>query len=39
MLNETPMSSKGVATAPVDGTGREIRGVRTRVNTKYYETL
>ncbi|MGC9136479.1 MAG: hypothetical protein ACP5H6_06455 [Caldivirga sp.] len=31
--NETPMSSRGVATTPVDGTGRKIRGMRTRVDS------
>jgi hypothetical protein len=32
-----PMSSKGVS--PVDGMGRETRGMRMRVDIKYHETL
>ncbi len=32
-----PMSSRGVS--PVDGTERKIRGMRTRVDMKYHETL
>jgi|ECHnycMinimDraft_1075156.scaffolds.fasta_scaffold00052_24 hypothetical protein len=31
------VSSRGVS--PVDGTEREIRGMRTRVNMKYHEIL
>ncbi|WP_292000145.1 hypothetical protein [Caldivirga sp.] len=40
-LNETPVSSRGsgLTTAPVDGMGKEIGGMRTRVNMKYHETL
>jgi len=32
MLNETPhvLEGSGLTTAPVDGMGREIRGMRTR---------
>jgi hypothetical protein len=32
-----PVSSKGVS--PVDGMGSRIRGMRTRVDMKYHETL
>ncbi|BDB98735.1 hypothetical protein SACC_17520 [Saccharolobus caldissimus] len=39
--NETPhvLEGSGLTTAPVDGTGSKIRGMRTRVDMKYHETL
>ncbi|WP_162299808.1 hypothetical protein [Sulfodiicoccus acidiphilus] len=39
--NETPcvLEGSGLTTAPVDGTGRKTRGMRTRVDMKYHETL
>jgi hypothetical protein len=38
--NETPhvLEGSGLATAPVDGMGREIRGMRTRGWIKIHET-
>jgi hypothetical protein len=38
VLNETPHVLKGSGLAPVDGTGREIRGMRTRGRILIHET-
>ena len=39
VLNETPHVLEGSGLAPVDGMGSRTRGMRTRVDMKYRETL
>jgi len=38
VLNETPHVLEGSGLAPVDGMGREIRGMRTRGRIQIHET-